>query len=1252
MKKNLFLTCALALASFVGVSAQWSHTVTSGLPGTDVTTTLEDGTQVTNRYAETKVFSRTGTSSIRMTVLMTGSTNQIKGGGPTWNLAELKIYDGNGKEIAYTATSNADHNTMGQAGEDGAGLPALNDGKLNNYWHSTWSASAPNEYHYLEFQLAETVDAFKLAWWNRPNNNNNCPIVVGLTPGGVAFTEDMKFAEYGFELGEKVTSADELTAGTYAFYVEGPTEDPNGSDNTGPGNVFVALSGYNTGNAQTAGPEHIVQFIPTGDGKFVLYQPLADTYYAQPDRWADYNEGKNGWQRAYGEARVLGEFEFTERADGDFEMTTYSHYVKNAEGNLEERDTPVKLWVGYDMRGNLKVFPEPVKIGLENGDYSLGFGLPVDFGFTIYKAGVADGVIVNKTAAEMCEEILGSTLDVVDEKMEEYADLIDEWDWDGAIDLVNDALGNAELAIEQGDLAAAFAAKEELEKSLACLLAIKVNYYDEELLPAMQDEYDNNHANPPYKPSDTGKYPGTAQNILDQIKQIYKDVAANVSVDGDVNYTYSQVAEKWAQIETLIEKFYASALSFSEFPVKIEGAANVLTNKHRVHESNVVNLVANVNGIRLTFTATNSTHMNDGYPQVVLAEFELFDAKGEQVDLSVSNFATNSIQENEGALSNICNGIIEAEEGVTEGTCEYWHSIWNGAAHNPSGHVYLDVTFPEPMSSFSFKFTGRNIDGGRDQQFPTAYVLTEVGNAYDPLLFAENPYNVYVGEKVKNVSEITADGFYVIKGLLNTQPVYNVDEETGLIVLDDEPAGTAKFYHGIDRFHQAAAAVRADGVYRFVPNADGTFKVLSLGLAKYWPSTDATGFVSDNGGAVYSAENAANLKIEASTNAPESFVMYEYHEGLQTKDSIDVDGKKVEKVYDTPYVVFMDWANTLATRPVKDWKPFKDANTADRWGDSLCFNKSNGEAEWEIYKVTMDNPDFFWLTNMTGALDELGLIVGTDPGCISGLGGFEAALEDGLRVVEGSLYNEATTVANALAKEIGALETIEKNPMVPGVYQLVSALGEFKNRQGVEKALYATVDEAGTSTFGWKDIEENNTQFYFDFQPSIEAEDLYAGGKITEEQKDLLYTIRAIDTYEGATPYYVGKANDRSVEILLGGDAPESYLVLEAAGSAFNLAYYKNVDQFCIHTNGHSDGAGQSGNIVYWNGTADASQWYLRKVDYQTSIDDLVTEGTEVVSVAYYTTAGTAVPAPVKGINIVVTTYANGVVEAKKVLVK
>jgi hypothetical protein len=92
-----------------------------------------------------------------------------------------------------------------------------------------------------------------------------------------------------------------------------------------------------------------------------------------------------------------------------------------------------------------------------------------------------------------------------------------------------------------------------------------------------------------------------------------------------------------------------------------------------------------------------------------------------------------------------------------------------------------------------------------------------------------------------------------------------------------------------------------------------------------------------------------------------------------------------------------------------------------------------------------------------------------------------------------------------------------------------------------------------------------------------------------------------------------------------------------------------------LHAQGHSSGAGQSGEIVnYGGGVNSASAWRFVLVngDINTAVENIVVEGDEVVAVEYYTPAGVAIAAPVKGINIIIKRYANGVVEATKVVVK
>ncbi len=1256
MKKNLFLAGALALFATVGVSAQeWCRTLATGLPGKEITHDV-NGTSVTQYRAETALIKNAGATGVRYTVLQTSTANQIKGGGPCFALGEMIVLDAAGDTIDYTVTSNADHNTMGGAGNDGAGMPALNDGNLGNYFHSTWSAAAPDELHYIELTFEKSLDEFQLVWYTRPNQHVNRPQVVGLTNPGVTFTEDMLFAEYEFEAGAKVTDASEFAnGGTFTLYVEGEEDLSSYGDYTGNGNTYIALSGYTTGSYAVPTVTNLVQFIPATDGKFVLYQPVSATYYANPDRWTDGYNGKNGWLRAYSEGWTLAEFEFTQRADGDFEITTEltRQYV---DGAWVDYDEPLKVWVGYDMRGNLKIFPQNVKEALEQEDYTKGFGLPVDFGFTIYNASASKEMVPDLTAAQMCESILASTIKLAEEKKEEYADVIAEYDDEGAAEELDNALDAANKAMADGNLASAFGAKSDLEAALAMLVAQKANYYDD-LYGELEAEVDENLAEEPYTQDQTGMYTKASVELLDQVEVIISDVINNYA-----DYSYSQIEAKYAQIESLLEQLEGTKLYFSTFPEIVSDipADNFpyedLPN-NAVWKKNVV-LAAKVYGVRLTFLDRHIGSAGDAgnFPMIAIGELKIYDGDGNEVAMAAENFEANYTETQEGfesTVARLCDGNYGAQG--------YYHSPWSG--NEPQEYIYIDITFPEAMDNFTFEVYSRDksTSQGKVSLFPKKVAITKVGEGYDPLLFAENPYNVLVGEKVTSADQITADGLYVIKGLLNTNAVWKEvtegeGEEAVTTIQQVEPEGTAMFYHGTDRFHAADAAVRAPGVYRFVPNGDGTFKALNLGLAKYWPSTTETGYVDDK--TTYEAEKAANLNIVASANIEGAFLMYEKIDGLTTDgDSIDndEDGKydAVETVYQTPYVMFMDWANRLATRPVTDPQPVEtSAELADNWGDAQCFNKENGESEWEIYKVTMDNPDFYYLTNLTGAFDKLGLVVGTDPGCVSNLGNLEGVLAEGQRVVADSVYADAPAAAAALAKEIAAVNNLEKNPMAEGVYQVVSANPDFKAKQNVEKALYAHVTEDGTPTFGWKTIEQDNIDFYFHFTKSENGADLEAGETVGEGQGELVYNIRAIATYEPETPYYIGEVDAQSTPVELFGDAYSDYLVLNATGSAFTFRLAGKGAGFSIHANQHGGGSGQNGNIVYWDGGAGASQWYLRKVDYETSIDDFVVEGTEVVAVSYFTPAGAAVPAPVKGINIVVTVYANGVVETKKVLVK
>ena len=1250
MKKTLFLTCAFALASFVGVSAQgWFRTVAQGLPGEEITHDV-NGTSVTQYRAETPVYQVPGATGVRYTVVKTTQESGVYGGGPFFAMGEMQVFDADGNPVAFTVTSNADHNSGG-AGTDGAGLPAINDGNYGNFFHSSWGGTEPGGLHYLELTFEESVDAFKLVWYTRPNQHVNRPTVVGLSSPGVDFTEDMLYAEYEYSLGAQVTSVEELAGENkfFTFYVEGPTEfgqQDNGEPYTGPGNVYPALqAGYAaTGSATEASPVNIIQLIAGNEGKYVIYEPVMGAYYTNPDNWTNGYNGVNGNQFAHANAATLAEYEFTLRADGDFELTTYAtrQYIDNEWQDYAE---PVKLWVGYDMRGNLKLFPESEKNLLEKGDYESGsFHLPVDFGFTIYNTNVADGLIEPISVQSICENVINPTIENAREKMEAYAEYEADYD-DGEREALEEAIADAEAAIEAKDIAGIFVAKDAVVEALVNYVLIKCLYY-EDMLGELEDAYEANNGN------EEGNYTATSRAYIDEFEVALGKIYDMTSV--------SAIEAAYASLETLAETFYGSTLRFSNFP---EIVSDIPADLSATYPNNAVwkqsiYLKKNVPGIRLTFLARHLGTAGDSgnYPMIALGEFRLYGADGTEIELTEANFEANYTETQEGfesTVARLCDGAWGQGDKVgTTGSAagSYYHSPWSGS--EPQEYIWLDIEFPEAMNTFTFEVYSRDksTSNGAVSLFPKEVAITESNVGYDPLLFAENPYNVAVGEQVTAIDQIT-DGLYVVKGLLNTNPVYKFDAETGTIVMQDEAEGTSSFYKGISRFHNSADAVRAESVYRITKNADGTYKMLNLGLAKYWPTTEGeagerTGFVS----ATYNESEAANLKIVASGNLENTFVLYEEVAGLKTvADSVDTDNDGTVDAegasYDTPYVVYMDWHDGLATRPVVATTPLVDESISDTWGDSLCFNKANGEGEWAIYKVEMDNPDFYWLTNLVGVVDGLGIEVGEDPGCVASLGALQGAYEKALECVADSAYADAAAIAQELAKNIGTVETLEKNPMKEGQYKILSAYAEFFNKQGHKKAIYASEDGA---TFGWKELG-NGKEFVFEFTKSPYASD-YVDMGMTEEEAEHIYNIRAYICGD-ESPLYVSEVEGRSQAIGLAEYASD-YLVKPGSGSAFNIAIAVRPAD-CIHAGGHSSGAGVNGTIVYWEAAPGASQWRLVYVDeVGSSVSDLLVEGTEVVSVAYFTPAGAAVPAPVKGVNVVVTVYANGVVETKKVLVK
>ena len=215
--KKVLLSTLLLLAALTGINAQeWSVTlnINNGLPGEKQDYYGGEYYKFTSQL----LTPNQNTRKIRMTV--TGSVNNEapNGNNIIFSLSELKVYDRDGNPVRYTASSNADHNSLSYYA-DGDGLPALSDDDIKSYFHSMWdSFNAVSDYHYVEVELEKSIDAFVIEWTTRLGESKNSPTTVGITLG-TDYTPKSVGSE--FTLGDDVTAESALAAAGQLFVLKG-----------------------------------------------------------------------------------------------------------------------------------------------------------------------------------------------------------------------------------------------------------------------------------------------------------------------------------------------------------------------------------------------------------------------------------------------------------------------------------------------------------------------------------------------------------------------------------------------------------------------------------------------------------------------------------------------------------------------------------------------------------------------------------------------------------------------------------------------------------------------------------------------------------------------------------------------------------------------------------------------------------------------------------------------------------------------
>ena len=537
--KKFFLSVVFVFSAILGISAQdWSATLTSGLPG--VKTNYEDSDYYT--YTSQLLTPSVTTNKVRMTVVGTMKNEAPNGNNVTFALSGLRIYDRNGALVGYTASSNADHNSLSLF-EDGEGLLALSDDNIKTYFHSMWNGNAPVAvYHYVELALERSVDSFFIEWTTRLGESKNAPTAVGITLGT---NYSPSSSGDNFALGEPVTTVAELAAKNQFFVLKSNSlssfTTSTGTLYSGSGPIYMQCA--ELGDTKPSS-DHIMQLIPADEERYLIYWPNSAKYLANS---ASGFNGLNGWQystgnfmsAAYVKIYSVGNGYFEMQYDGKNSAASWTLYV-----SAELRD-------GYDTK--MKIFDLPHKQALENGDYTQGFSLPSEFKWSIYKASLDESAVQDMmvTVPQLARTYLNTKINEATLLLQAYGN------HNGYCNDEENALENTISSVQQIIPSLYYVAditqqEKDLFSALSNYMAAGLSRYkaqiDELLANSIFSEY-------PYA---AGTYPETSRLILTTLLTTISDAKEKAGI-----YSSDQYISIYAQIENEIEQFLQTKIENS-----------------------------------------------------------------------------------------------------------------------------------------------------------------------------------------------------------------------------------------------------------------------------------------------------------------------------------------------------------------------------------------------------------------------------------------------------------------------------------------------------------------------------------------------------------------------------------------------------------------------------------------------------------------------------------------------------------------
>ena len=427
---------------------------------------------------------------------------------------------------------------------DGSGLPALSDNNVKTYFHSMWdSYNAVSDYHYVEVELERSVDAFFIEWATRLGEPKNSPTVVGITLG-----TDYSPASVGeeFVLGDAVVTEAELAAEKQLFVLRGNAiksfTATDGTTYSGSGPVYLQYA--EEGDVEPSAV-HVMQLIPAGDGRYLVYWPVAGKFLANS---ASHFNGLNGWQYSTADFASAASVKITALDNGYFEM---QYDGENSAGSLT-------LYVAAELRdgtsSKMKTFDLPRKQALERGDYTQGYSLPAAFNWSIYKARLNASTVEDLmiTVPQLAQSYLNSTINDANSYLAQYGNHGGYCTGGEDVTLRSLISSVQQSMSSMSDIAQITSAKESLALALSNYMAAGLAKYEEQVNALLENA---TFSQPPYV---AGTYPESSRSILTGIIATISEAKEKAGV-----YTAEQYVSMYSQIERDIEQFNATKVESS-----------------------------------------------------------------------------------------------------------------------------------------------------------------------------------------------------------------------------------------------------------------------------------------------------------------------------------------------------------------------------------------------------------------------------------------------------------------------------------------------------------------------------------------------------------------------------------------------------------------------------------------------------------------------------------------------------------------